>query len=55
MLAVITTLAAGPVGPPLRIAPPEPRPGRTGPELLLPPTAWLWLNVLPTTVRLAEF
>ena len=55
MLERTTSVAAGPVGPPLRMAPPVPTPGRAGPELLLPPIAWLWLNVLPTTVRLAEF
>ena len=39
----------------LAASPPVPTPGRTALELLLPPMAWLWLNVLPTTVRLAAF
>src|SRR5215470_5680073 len=55
VLALTTSVAAGPVGPPLRIAPPEPSPGRTGPELLLPPMAWFWLNKQPATVRVPEF
>src|SRR5262245_31615865 len=34
------------------MAPPTPKPGRTALKLLLPPIAWLWLNVLLVTVRL---
>src|SRR6516165_2857017 len=55
VLDLTTSFAVGPVGPPLRIAPPEPRPGRAGPELSLPPMAWLWLNEQPATMRLPEF
>src|SRR5262245_16187633 len=48
----LTTSTAGVTGPPLRMAPPTPKPGRTALELSLPPTAWLWLNVLLVTLRL---
>src|SRR5437879_4415465 len=55
VLALTTSVAAGPTGPPLRMAPPTPAPGRIALELSLPPMAWLWRNVLPVTVRLPEF
>src|SRR5262249_37946388 len=48
----LTTNDAGFLGPPLRMAPPTPVPGRIALELSLPPIAWLWLNVLLVTVRL---
>src|SRR5262249_28085234 len=53
VLALTTSLVATvPTAPPLRMAPPTPKPGRTAAALSLPPIAWLWLNVLLVTVRL---